>query len=125
MGAIDYIDTVGTAAAILRDWQEQHDKLEQLPGKIAELHERRRGVDSQKKAAAIRGFEKAWEYVQDITPAWEHLTDDERFCLTAHYIDEGRAEGIRRIMEHFHVERTQAYSMSNAALKRFATLLFW
>ena len=127
MGAVDYIDTKATAKAILMDWWNQHDKLEQLPGRISEIQEKRRITerDQLKTDIAVRGLEKAWEYVQDITPVWNMLTDDERFLLKSRFIDYETGNGIKHIMERFCVERSEAYRRSDAALKRFAKLLFW
>lgn len=122
---IGYIDTKKAAADMLKDWHTQHDNLERLPGDIAALQDKRHHTerDEKKQAAAIYGLEKAWEYVQDITPPWERLTDEERYCLTARFID--REDGIRRIMERFHVERSAAYRKSDEALEHFAKLLYW
>lgn len=122
---IGYIDTKKAAGDMLRDWHTQHDNLERLPRYIADINKKRHCTerDKMKQTSAIYKLEKAWEYVQDIMPPWEHLTDEERYCLTARFID--REDGIRRIMEQFHVERSSAYKKSDEALEHFAKLLFW
>ena len=48
-----------------------------------------------------------------------------RICLTARFIDYEDGDGIKKIMERFHVERSEAYNRSKNALARFARLLFW
>lgn len=148
MGAIDYFDTKKTAVKILKDWRDQHWKLENAPQQISELNERLYSIKStssnptpvqgganrteenlcvgiDKKELLQHGLEKANEFYLDVMPAWERLTDDERFCLTARFIDYAEGRGIQQIMERYCIERSEAYRRSDAALEHFSSILFW
>ena len=148
MSAIDYIDVKKTAVEVLKDWNNQRFKLEHEAERLKEIQSAMLSVKGpaidripvmggankqehnlcnaiDRKAATMQALKAAKEYDQDVTPCWERLTDDERFCLTARFIDHEEGDGIKRIMERFFIERSAAYKMSDAALKRFAKLLFW
>lgn len=148
MNAIDYIDVNKAAIAVLKDWNNQRFKLEHEAEKLKEINSamlspRGAALDRvpvqgganrmeetlcnaiDRKTAAMQALKAAKEYDQDVTPCWERLTNDERFCLTARFIDHEEGDGIKRIMERFCVERSAAYRMSDTALSRFAKLLFW
>jgi len=59
-------------------------------------------------------------------PAWEQLTDDERYCLETFYGD-GNTYGSSAayyIAEYLHVEQPTAYKRKNRALDRLTVLLF-
>lgn len=144
---IDYIDTEKTAIAILKDWRDQEWRQEHASSTIRSINDRMtaiKGFNStapvqgggstreenlcgliDKKDIAKRGKELADEYFEEIRQVWQQLSEEERFLLEARFIDGKDFGGIHRIMEKFHVEKTKAYEMSNAALRRFAKLLFW
>lgn len=148
MSAIDYIDVKKTAVEVLKDWNNQRFKLEHEAERLKEIQSAmlspkgaalgripvKGGANRMeenlcnaidRKAAAMQALKSAQEYERDVMPCWERLTDEERFCLTARFIDHEEGRGIDRIMERFYVERSQAYKLSDAALSRFAKLLFW
>lgn len=77
------------------------------------------------KEMAEHGYHKAKEYMGQITPCWERLTEDERYMLMVRFIDHAEGDGIKRIMNRYCIEKTEAYTRSNAALKRLAKLIFW
>lgn len=77
------------------------------------------------KAVAMHGLKKAREYERDISMCWQRLTEEERFCLTARFIDHEEGNGIAKIMNRLNVEKSEAYNRSNAALERLSKLLFW
>lgn len=78
-----------------------------------------------KKDIAENGFKEACEYMAWVTPCWERLTEDERYMLMVRFIDHSEGDGIKRIMNRYCIEKTEAYTRSNAALTRLAKLLFW
>lgn len=148
MGAIDYIDVEKTTIRMLKDWYDQNWKLENSPNRIAEINERMRSIRSSpsnsdpvkggmsrtednlcnaidQKTVALHGLKKAQEYDRDISNCWWRLTEEERFCLKVRFIDHEEGDGIKRIMDRFHVERSEAYNRSKNALARLSKLIFW
>lgn len=77
------------------------------------------------KEIAEHGYLKACEYMDQISPCWERLTEDERYMLMVRFIDHDESEGIKRIMNRYSIAKTEAYNRSNAALSRLAKLIFW
>ena len=148
MGVIDYFDAKRTTIAILKDWHDQRWKLDHAAERIAEINGRLYSTKSassdtvpvqgganrtednlcagiDKKELLLHGLKKAEEYERDLSACWDRLTDDERFCLTARFIDHEEGGGIQRIMDRLCVERSEAYRRSDAALDRLSKLLFW
>ena len=147
MRQIDYIDPVKATKAILRDWNDQHWKVETGKDRLSQIDEdmvRLSGVfgstpvqgggnrsqevlcaQLDKKTLAQYGYYKAMEFVSDITPCWERLSDEDRYMLTVRFIDRDERNGIKRIMERFQIEKSQAYEKSNAALYHLSELIFW
>lgn len=147
MGLINYFDTEKTTIAILKDWRDQEFRRDHATSSIRSINDRMtalQGFNSttpvqgggnkreenlcgliDKKTVLQHGKELADEYFAEIEQCWQQLTEDERFLLEARFIDGKDYGGIGRIMERFHVEKTKAYEMSNAALRRLAHLLFW
>jgi len=71
-------------------------------------------------------YRQAVEYMDWFRPAWEQLSDDDRFCLETFYGD-GNTYGSNAayyIAEYLHVEQTTAYKRKNRALDRLTVLLF-
>ena len=71
-------------------------------------------------------YRQAMEYMDWFKPAWEQLTDDERYCLDTFYGD-GNTYGSSAayyIAEYLHVEPPTAYKRKNRALDRLTVLLF-
>jgi hypothetical protein len=59
-------------------------------------------------------------------PAWEQLTEDERFLLESFYGDVNSygSGAASYIAEHFGIEQSSAYKRKNRALDRLTVLLF-
>ena len=73
------------------------------------------------KTIGEEGLRAAREYFVEILPAWNKLTDKERYMIKTRWIDnDGR--GIPDIMSRFHYEKSAAYTKSNAALDRLASM---
>lgn len=78
--------------------------------KIDLLHERQR---------------EARQYLGWFLPAWQALTEDERYVLEAFFLTEGsRDEAVTSVSERFYIERSSAHDKKNRALRRFATALY-
>ena len=71
-------------------------------------------------------YRQALEYMEWFKPAWEKLSDDDRFVLEEFYTrsDDGQADTIGNICARFHIERTSAYKRKNRALAKLAVLLY-
>lgn len=71
-------------------------------------------------------YRQAVEYMDWFKPAWEQLSEEERYCLEAFYGD-GNAYGssaAASIAEYFSIEQSSAYKRKNRALDHLTVLLF-
>ena len=148
MRMTDYIDCCKTTEDILRDWRDQHWKEENARSRLAEIEARLTGTtglpgrapvsgggDNRREAAlasglsqkeiVTRSYNMARDYLRELLPCWERLSDEEKFMLTVRYVDRDEKNGIRRIMDEYHISRSEAYRRSEAALTRLSKLLFW
>jgi hypothetical protein len=148
MRMTDYIDRTKTTAEILRDWRDQQWKAETGRERLAEIDTRLTRVTGRtggtpvsggggnrteealaaaltQKEIVTRGYTMARDYLRELTPCWERLSEEERFMLTVRYIDQLEGNGIPLIMEKYHISRSEAYRRSEAALNRLSRLLFW
>lgn len=148
MALIDYFDRHKTTVAILRDWRDQEWKMIKDADKIRALNAKMTAVGSasadriplkgggsrqeerlcaaiDRKTIAENGLRRAQEYLDEITPAWERLSDEERYLLEKRYIDHGEGNGIRDIMKEYHIQKTEAYDRCSRALDHLSRLLFW
>ncbi len=71
-------------------------------------------------------YRQALEFREWFEPAWDSLSEDDRFILTEFYRDDdGRQQDVvGGICEYFHIERTAAYNKKNRALMRLAHFLY-
>lgn len=71
-------------------------------------------------------YQRALEYMSWFLPAWNSLTEDERFVLQQFYLnDENRqTDNLIEICDHFHIERTSAYKKKDRALARLTLMLY-
>lgn len=68
---------------------------------------------------------RAQEFCSWFQPAWEGLSEAERYVLTCFYTDENAEQnGIDGICDHFHIERTSAYKKKDRALAHLTLLLY-
>ena len=148
MRMTDYIDRNKTTADILRDWRDQNWKAETGREQLEEINARLTRVTGHlgstpvtggggnkveeamvaalaKKEIVTRGYDMARDYLRELTPCWERLSEEERYMLTVRYIDREEGNGIPLIMERYHISRSEAYRRSEAALNRLSKLLFW
>lgn len=133
---------------ILRDWRDQEWKNTNGLSQIEEIETSLTSTTSRmgstpvtggggnkvesamtegiyRKEIAEKGYLKAREYMGQIAPCWNRLTEDERYMLMVRFIDHVEGDGIQRIMHRYHIEKTEAYTRSNAALSHLARLIFW
>lgn len=71
-------------------------------------------------------YRQAVEYMNWFKPAWEQLTDEDRYILQSFYGDEGRygSNTADYIAGYLGVEQATAYRRRNRALDRLTVLLF-
>lgn len=71
-------------------------------------------------------YRQAAEYMAWFMPAWEELSDDERYVLETIYGQENDygANAVYAICDRFSIERSSAYNKKNRALNHLVTLLF-
>lgn len=71
-------------------------------------------------------YQQAKEYMGWFEPAWEALSEDERYLLQRFFCcEENRQiENISEICERFHIERTSAYKKKDRALAHLTLLLY-
>ena len=71
-------------------------------------------------------YRQAVEYLNWFQPAWDALSEDDRFVLdtffcSANSYGSGAADAV---CDHFSIERTSAYRKKNRALENLTTLLY-
>ena len=70
-------------------------------------------------------YRQASEFMEWFNPAWEKLSEDERYVLEAFFMDEGKcSSGDEAVAAHFGIERASAYRKKNRALDHLALLLY-
>ena len=71
-------------------------------------------------------YRQAVEYMNWFKPAWEQLTDEEKYILESFYGSEGSygSNTMDYIAEYFSIEKTTVYKRKNRALDRLTVLLF-
>ena len=71
-------------------------------------------------------YRQAVEYMDWFLPAWEELSDDERFVLETFYGEDNDygSSVADTIAEYFNIERASAYRKKNRAIDRLTVLLF-
>lgn len=71
-------------------------------------------------------YRQALEYMEWFRPAWDSLTDDERYLLNTFYLGDENSglNSISALCEHYHIEKTSAYNKKNRALARLTLLLY-
>ena len=71
-------------------------------------------------------YRQAVEYMDWFQPAWEQLSDDDRYCLEAFYGDENSygSSAAAYVAQRLQVEQPTAYKRKNRALDQLKVLLF-
>ena len=71
-------------------------------------------------------YRQAVEYMEWFQPAWDQLSEDERYVLDAIYGEENEygTNAIYSICDYFSIERSSAYNKKNRALSHLVILLF-
>lgn len=110
-------DDVTTPASSKLDGMPRHTDLHAGEMRVAATLDR---IDIYRARYA-----QAREYMAWFLPAWQLLTDDDRFVLEAFFLGDGtQDEAVQTVCDHFYVERTSAYQKKSRALARLASALY-
>lgn len=70
-------------------------------------------------------YVQARQYMDWFLPAWEILSEDDRFVLEAFFLGNGsQDDAVQAVCDRFYVERTTAYQKKSRALGRLASALY-
>lgn len=144
-----YLDKRSAAVDALKDYSSMKFIIEHTDDEIKAAYEKMGGVSSPRSDGMphtrnphavedrmIKGIEEidvlkeryrqAVEYMAWFLPAWEELSEDERYVLEAFYGDSNEYGGsvVYKIADHFHIEQSSAYNKKNRALHHLTILLF-
>ena len=144
-----YLDKKSATADAVKDYGSMKFIIEHTDDEIKAAYEKMGGVSSPisdgmphtrnlhaTEDRIIKGIEEidvlkeryrqAAEYMAWFVPAWEELSEDERYVLETIYGEDNEygANAIYDICDHFHIERSSAYNKKNRALNHLVTLLF-
>ena len=144
-----YLDKRSAAVDALKDYSSMKFIIGHTDEEIKSAYEKMGGVSSPQldgmprshnpqasEDRIVKGIEEidvlkeryrqALEYMAWFLPAWEELTEDERYVLQTFYGEDNQygASAIYDICDHFGIERSSAYNRKNRALSHLAILLF-
>ena len=71
-------------------------------------------------------YRQAVEYMDWFVPAWEKLSEDDRYVLEAFYGEDSEygSGAADEVAEYFSIERSSAYRRKNRSLEKLTTLLY-
>ena len=69
-------------------------------------------------------YRQAKEYMSWFQPAWDHLSDDEKYLLESFYLLDGDEVDIYAMENHLGYVRKTIYNKKNMALDHLTTLLY-
>lgn len=70
-------------------------------------------------------YNQALEYMRWFQPAWDLITDDERYILKMFYTENSYGyNAVYSIMDKYNIEQSAVYKRKNRALSRLTVLLF-
>ena len=145
-----YLDKRNAAINALKDYEGMNYIIQNAPSEIAATQECMTGIRSPALSDMPKGsrdphtaeirivkamdsisllnerYRRAEEYMAWFLPAWQMLSEQERFVLSRFYMDDEskQVDSVGEICEHFHIERTSAYKRKDRALSRLTLLLY-
>ena len=144
-----YLDKRGAAINALKDYNSMAYIIEHTDEEIANIHDDMTSIGSPafsdmpsgsfnpqsgeiRLTAAIdeidvlrERYRQAKEYMEWFQPAWDTLSEDERYVLEQFYWeDDERLDALSEICDKYSIERTSAYKKKNRAVAKLALLLF-
>ena len=145
-----YLDTRNAAINALKDYEGMNYIIQTAPSEIAATQECMTGIGGLALSDMPKGphnphaaedrivkamdsisllnerYRRAEEYMAWFLPAWQTLSEQERFVLSRFYMDDEskQVDSVGEICERFHIERTSAYKKKDRALSRLTLLLY-
>ncbi len=144
-----YLDKRSAAVDALKDYKNMKFIIEHTDDEIKAAYEKMGGISSPQpdgmphahnphaaEDRMIKGIEEidilreryrqAVEYMSWFLPAWEELSEDDRYVLDAFYNEDNEyGSGMANdVADYFGIERASAYRRKNRALAKLTTLLF-
>lgn len=143
-----YLDKRSAVVDALKDYSSMRFIIDHTDDEIKAAYEKMSGVSSPQfdgmphshnlqavEDRIIKGIEEidvlkeryrqAVEYMAWFRPAWEELSEDERYVLETFYSDvDSQTNAVYDICDHFGIERSSAYNKKNRALGKLVTLLY-
>ena len=144
-----YLDKRSAAVDALKDYSNMKFIISNTDDEIRAAFEKMSGVSSPQpdgmphahnphaaEDRMVKGIEEidvlreryrqAVEYMEWFLPAWEELSEDDRYVLDAFYSEENEygSSAADDIADYFGIERASAYRRKNRALAKLTTLLF-
>ncbi len=144
-----YLDKTAATVKALKDFSKMQYVIDHTDDEIRQVEARMAGVSSPKidgmprnpnpqagEERMVKGIEEidvlkerfrlAKEYMDWFLPAWNALSEDDRFVLDAFYSD-GNEYGCGAadlVADHFCIERASAYRRKSRALDNLVTMLY-
>jgi len=83
------------------------------------------GIMTEMDVMQVR-YQRAREYMSWVQPAWEELSEDDQFVLSAFYHGKGdtQEDAVEDVCGRFHIERASAHRKKCRARERFTTRLY-
>ena len=137
-----YLDKRSAAVNALKDYSSMTYILAHTDEEIAQVHEdttdmpggspnpqygEMRVINAIDEIDVLRErYRQAKEYMEWFQPAWDSLSEDERYVLEQFYggEEEKQIDAVYNICEHLHIERSTAYNKKNRAVQHLALLLY-
>lgn len=144
-----YLDKRSAAINALNDYESMKYILDHIPEEINELKKGMQSITSPRLSDMPKAphdphagenkiinnldsidimesrHQRAKEFFDWFQPAWNGLSDAERYVLTCFFLEKtDQQEGVNQICEHFHIERSSAYKKKDRALSHLALLLY-
>ena len=144
-----YLDKRSAVVDALKDYGSMRFIIEHTDDEIKAAYEKMGGISSPKSDGMphtrnphavedrmIKGIEEidvlkeryrqAMEYMAWFLPAWEELSEDDRYVLEAFYSEDNEygSGSADDVADYFGIERASAYRRKNRALAKLTTLLF-
>ena len=141
-----YLDKKSAAADAVKDYGSMKFIIEHTDDEIKAAYEKMGGISSPQfdgmphahnphaaedrmaegmdEISVLRErYREAVEFMGWFKPAWEELTEDERYVLECFYMG---ADGpaVSAVCERFQIERNSAYRRKNRALSKLSVMLY-
>lgn len=144
-----YLDKRAGAVEALKDFGNMKFIIDQTEDEVKNAYDKMSGVSSPQfdgmphshnshaaEDRMIKGIEEidvlkeryrqAVEYMAWFLPAWEELSEDERYVLETFYGEDNEygSNAADEVADYFQIERASAYRRKNRVLEKLTVLLF-